>query len=63
MASRTCTFKQQDVTRALRAADRAGVDVQRVEIDKEGKIVMVTDKPLERSCNVGGEHNEWDAVK
>lgn len=45
MARGRCTFKQQDVTRALRAARAAGFDVQKVEIDKEGKIVVVTAPP------------------
>jgi hypothetical protein len=35
------TFRQQDVTRALRASVAAGVEVRRVEIDREGKIVLV----------------------
>ncbi len=35
------TFRQQDVTRALRAAVAAGIEVQRVEIDKNGKIVLI----------------------
>ena len=42
MARSACTFKQQDVTRALRATLAAGVAVLRVEIDKDGKIILVT---------------------
>jgi len=42
MARRPCTFKQRDVTRALRGAKAAGIEIQRVEIDKTGKIVLVT---------------------
>ena len=45
MARAACTFKQQDVTRAVRAVVAAGVQVQRVEIGKDGKIVVVTGKP------------------
>jgi hypothetical protein len=41
MSRGPCTFKQQDVTRALRAADAAGREVHRVEIDRNGKIVLV----------------------
>jgi hypothetical protein len=35
-------FRQADVTRAFRAAKTAGVRVARVEIDRDGKIVIVT---------------------
>jgi hypothetical protein len=35
-----CTFKQRDVTRALKAAVAAGIRVERIEIDREGKIVI-----------------------
>jgi hypothetical protein len=34
------TFKQRDVTRALKGAAAAGIDVRRVEID-HGKIIVV----------------------
>lgn len=35
-------FRQSDVTRALRGARAAGVDVGRVEIGPDGKIVVYT---------------------
>jgi hypothetical protein len=35
-------FKQQDVTRALRAATAAGALVQSFEITPDGKITVVT---------------------
>lgn len=37
-----CSFKQQDVTRALKAAVAAGISVQRIEICRDGKICIVT---------------------
>lgn len=61
MARGPCTFKQQDVTRALRAAVAAGIDVQRIEIDRDGKIVVVTGKPREVVDEGRGE-NEWDRI-
>jgi hypothetical protein len=61
MARGPCTFKQQDVTRALRAAVAAGVEVQRFEIDKDGKIVVVTGKSQEPVAEGRGE-NEWDRI-
>jgi hypothetical protein len=44
---RAAAFRQNDITRALRAAAQAGRDVSRVEIDPDGKIVLVLGKPLE----------------
>lgn len=41
MSRTPSTFKQADVTRALRGADAAGRLVRRVEIDRDGKIVLV----------------------
>jgi hypothetical protein len=42
MTRASSTFRQQDVTRALKAVTAAGVDIARIEIDKAGKIVIVT---------------------
>jgi hypothetical protein len=33
------------LTRALKGAKAAGIDVERVEIDPDGKIAIVTSKP------------------
>ena len=63
MARGPCTFKQLDVTRALRAAAAAGMKVERYEIDRDGKIVVVTGKPL-LDCRVEGEGpNDWSDAK
>jgi hypothetical protein len=61
MARGPVSFKQRDVTRALRAAGAAGIEVQRVEIDREGKIILVTGKPRE-AAGVENGGNEWDQV-
>jgi molybdopterin biosynthesis enzyme len=42
MARAPSTFRQQDVTRAIKAVVAAGVGIARVEIDRAGKIVIVT---------------------
>jgi hypothetical protein len=59
MARGPATFRQQDVTRALRATVTAGIEVSRVEIDKEGKIVIVTGKTM---GNHDTTSNEWDEI-
>jgi hypothetical protein len=39
---RPSSFRQSDVTRALRAAKAAGLHVSRCEIDSAGKITIVS---------------------
>ena len=41
MSRRQHTFKQCDVTKAIKATVKAGIAVGRVEIDKDGKIIIV----------------------
>ena len=54
-----CTFKKRDVKTAIAAAREAGLEVARVEVDKDGKIVVITGKA---GTSVSGE-NEWDEDK
>lgn len=42
MARRALTFKQADVSRAVKGVAAAGVKVMRVEVDPSGKITVVT---------------------
>ena len=53
-----CTFKEVDLIRALRAANKAGVEVARAEVGRDGKIVLVLNKDGEALPN--SERNEWD---
>jgi hypothetical protein len=59
MSRGECTFRQRDVTAALRAARDAGAEVARVEIDK-GKIIIVMGKPNEAMPEGQEGANEWD---
>jgi hypothetical protein len=40
MARAPNTFKQGDITRAVKGARAAGVEVARIEIDQTGKIII-----------------------
>jgi hypothetical protein len=62
MARRPCSFRQGDVTRALRATVAAGIEVRRIELTKDGKIVVVTGEPDVTDGDKGGEGNEWDRI-
>ena len=48
MSRGACTFHQRDVTAAVKAVREAGCEVMRVEVDRGGKIVVVTGKADER---------------
>jgi hypothetical protein len=56
------TFKQRDVTKALKAAVKAGIAIERFEIDKNGKIVIVTAKAKDAVNENYSEKNEWDGA-
>lgn len=61
MSRGRCTFRQSDATKASKAAVAAGVEVARVEIDRDGKIIVVAGKPQEPSAEREGG-SEWDNV-
>ena len=42
MARAPSTFRQADVTKAVKAVRSAGVDIVRVELTKDGRIVIFT---------------------
>ena len=52
-----CTFQEADLIRAFKAAQKAGVDVARVEVARDGKIVLVLNRD---EAQPNSEHNEWD---
>jgi hypothetical protein len=55
------TFKQGDVTKALKGTLAAGFDVKRIEIDRDGKIVVITGQ--QQTADANSAANEWDNVK
>ena len=54
MTRAPCTFRQGDVTRAIRAVEAAGKKIRKVSIVIE--IAQDDD-----AATVDGERNEWDA--
>jgi len=74
MTRAPATFRQSDITKAIRAARKAGVENVRVEIAKDGKpvgefgsnrsrpgTVAAAVAGLERLCQSGGEHAQGQA--
>jgi hypothetical protein len=60
MARASSAFRQQDLTRAIKAVVAAGVGIARVEIDTVGKIVIIAVTGTEPAARM--EANEWDTV-
>lgn len=60
MARGNCRFRQTDVTRAVKAAEKAGLGVQRIEIN-DGKIILVTDASSD-GREQGDGKNPWDTI-
>jgi hypothetical protein len=61
MARSLSTFRQGDVTRAIKAAIAAGMEVARlrIEITKAGSIILTT---VGEEGERGMEGNEWDRI-
>ena len=58
---RPCTFKRTDVTRATKAVLAAGLEVERIEIGKDGSIKVFPGKPEDAPADSASE-NEWDHI-
>jgi hypothetical protein len=54
-----CTFRESDVKRLIRAARAAGVDVERIGVGADGRIVVVAKGVEPQAASVV---NEWDSV-
>jgi hypothetical protein len=55
-----CTFRQTDLKRAVKGARAGGIEIVRVEITKDGKIIIVPGKSKEAVDD--RSENEWDSV-
>jgi hypothetical protein len=62
MARGKLRFSEREATRLIRAAVKAGVQVQRVEVDRDNKIVVILG-PQEQQPGTNERddtQNEWD---
>jgi hypothetical protein len=55
------SVRQRDVTAAVKGAVAAGVEVARVEVDRQGRIVIVAGKPNEQSVTEVNALDAWMA--
>jgi hypothetical protein len=63
MARHASTFRQNDLTRAVKGAVAAGVKIAQVEIDKDGKIILIAENGDRQPIKPANEGvNEWDSV-
>jgi hypothetical protein len=54
-----CIFRQRDLTRAIKGARAAGIDVACIEVDKDGRIIIL---PTQSAAVPETARNEWDEV-
>ena len=59
MAPRAASFRQADITRAVKGALAAGLSVGRVEVGGDGRIVIVAAPEIDLQTRNG---NPWDKV-
>jgi hypothetical protein len=59
---RPSAFRQIDVTKAIKAARAAGVEVARVEIEPDGKMVVILVDDNNKAPGDDRKPNVWDKV-
>lgn len=61
MARGNCTFRQRDLTAAVKAVSKAGVDIARIEIGRDGKIIIMIGKASDPQDELDRELAEFEA--
>jgi hypothetical protein len=61
MARAASTFRQNDLTRAVKGVIAAGVKIAQVELGKDGKIILIADNGDRQPIEPEGK-NEWDGM-
>lgn len=56
------TFRQGDVTKVLKAVEKAGFKVHRAEVRRDGSILLDFDRPRAAPTSGDPNANEWDGV-
>ena len=55
------SFKKCDIAKAYKAVIDAGGEVSRVEVDREGRIIIVIGKPSEQKGSESDQLDTWMA--
>ena len=52
-------FREREASRAIRAAEKAGLRVEKVEVSADGRLSLVTSRGNQRAAP---EISEWDEI-
>ena len=64
MTRRSSAFRQSDLTKAVKAVTAAGMGIARVEIDKAGKIIIITGETTDQPDQASGNDlDNWIAKR